>query len=337
MRPGLLLPGALLAVLAGGCASPAPPDPVVAPPTPGGTTSTANPTEPPAADSVPSATARPAPPTAKPGAAEQARLDAALIAAAWDNDLDRARGLIRRGADVNAEDRTEQSAFLIATSEGHRELLELTLRHGGDVDAKDSFNGTGLIGAADRGHADIAGRLIQAGVEVDHVNRLGWSALHEAIILGDGSPRYVDTVRVLVAAGADVQLPSQRDGTAPLDHARTRGFTEIADVLRAALDRRQPPRGEANRALLAASRTGGATAAVLALRAGADLETRDARGRTPLLLAVTQNRPAVARLLIYLGADPERADADGVTALQHAQRRGQPEVTRLLRRASALR
>ena len=37
-------------------------------------------------------------------------------------------------------------------------------------------------------------------MEVDHVNRLGWTALHEAIILGDGSQRYVDTVRELVAA-----------------------------------------------------------------------------------------------------------------------------------------
>ena len=56
------------------------------------------------------------------------------------------------------------------------------------MDSKDTFNGTGLIRAAERGHADIVGRLIQADVEVDHVNNLGWTALHEAIILGDGTP-----------------------------------------------------------------------------------------------------------------------------------------------------
>ena len=85
--------------------------------------------------------------------------------------------------------------------------------------ANDSYNGTGLIRAADRGHAAVAGRLVQAGVAVDHVNRLGWTALHEAIILGDGSGRYVDTVRVLVAADADLRLPSRRDGVRPLAHA----------------------------------------------------------------------------------------------------------------------
>ena len=149
----------------------------------------------------------------RPDPDEQRRLDAALIKAAWQNDGEGARELIARGADVNAKDETVQSAYLIATSEGYLELLNLTLEHGGDVDSKDSFNGTGLIRAADRGHADIAGRLVQAEVKIDHINNLGWTALHEAIILGDGSGRYVDTVRVLVAAGADLRLPSQRDGS----------------------------------------------------------------------------------------------------------------------------
>ena len=204
---------------------------------------------------------------------------------------------------MNAKDSTVQSAYLISTSEGYLELLNLTLQHGADVDSKDSFNGTGLIRAADRGHADIAGRLIQADVEIDHINNLGWTALHEAIILGDGSGRYVDTVRVLVAAGADLRLRSQRDQTTPIEHATSKGHQEIAQLLRAALEADRPSKQQANRRLLAAAESGDATAAALALRAGANLETRDARGRTPLLLAVAEDRLAVARLLLYLGAD----------------------------------
>ena len=155
-----------------------------------------------ASSPVPSTT-RPSPQSAKstpapqPGAKELARLNQQLIKAAWDNDLRRARDLIARGADVNAKDNTVQSAYLISTSEGYLELLTLTLKHGADVDSKDSFNGTGLIRAADRGHADIVGRLVQADIKINHINNLGWTALHEAIILGDGSHRYVDTVRVL--------------------------------------------------------------------------------------------------------------------------------------------
>ena len=244
----------------------------------------------------------------KPDAKERARLNQQLIKAAWDNDLRRARALIARGADVNAKDNTVQSAYLISTSEGYLELLNLTLKHGADVDSKDSFNGTGLIRAADRGHADIAGRLVQSDVKINHVNNLGWTALHEAILLGDGSRRYVDTVRVLVAAGADPRLPSQRDQIRPLEHATSKGHDEIAQVLRAALEADKPSKRVANRRLLAAAESGDATAAALAIRSGASLETRDERGRTPLLLAATQDRLAVARLLVYLGADPDALD-----------------------------
>jgi ankyrin repeat protein len=245
--------------------------------------------------------------------AQQAELDARLIAAAWDDDLRRARSLIADGADVNAKDESVQSAYLIATSEGFRDLLELTLAHGADVDAKDSFNGTGLIRAAERGHADVVGRLVQAGTDLDHVNNLGWTALHEAVILGDGSTRYLDTVRVLVAAGADVRLRSQRDQITPSTHARRKGFDDIARELQAASKsdtarERGAGRREANRRLLAAAAAGDATAAALALRAGADLETRDDRGRTPLLVAASESNLAVARLLVHLGADPDALD-----------------------------
>jgi uncharacterized protein len=244
----------------------------------------------------------------RPGAKERARLNQQLIKAAWDNDLRRARDLIAKGADVNAKDNTVQSAYLISTSEGYLELLDLALEHGADVDSKDSFNGTGLIRAADRGHADIAGRLVQADIEINHINNLGWTALHEAIILGDGSRRYVDTVRVLVAAGADVRLPSERDQISPLEHATSKGHKEIAQVLRSALEADDPSKREADRRLRAAAERGDPTAAALAVRAGARVETRDERGRTPLLLAATKDRLGVARLLIYLGADPDALD-----------------------------
>ncbi len=52
------------------------------------------------------------------------------------------------------------------------------------MDLHDSFDGTALIRAAERGHWDVVGRLLQTDLAVDHVNNLGWVALHEAIILG---------------------------------------------------------------------------------------------------------------------------------------------------------
>ena len=274
--------------------------------TPGAATPTVSSSATPSTRPTPQRTAVPTAP--KPNAKKQAALDEQLIAAAWKNDLRRARTLIDQGADVNAKDNTVQSAYLISTSEGYLELLNLTLRHGADIDSKDSFNGTGLIRAADRGHADIAGRLIQANIKINHINNLGWTALHEAIILGNGSRRYVDTVLVLIAGGADLRLPSQRDQISPLDHATAKGHNEIAKVLETALDADKPSKQVANRRLLAAAQRGDARAAALAVRAGAHLETRDQRGRTPLLLAVTEERLAVARLLVHLGANPDALD-----------------------------
>ena len=166
-------------------------------------------------------------------------VDRQLLAAAYENDVARARRLIADGADVNVRDETKQSAYLIATSEvgDDPRLLELTLRTGADVNAKDRYNGTGLIRAAERGNPRIVRRLLEAGIDRDHVNRLGWTALLEAIVLGDGGRRHAETVRALVRGGVDVNVPDS-DGVRPLRHAEQRGYDSIAAILRAAGARR---------------------------------------------------------------------------------------------------
>ena len=119
-----------------------------------------------------------------PDAEQQAELDDRLRDAAWSDDVSLARRLVAQGADVNAKDATEQSAYLVATSEGHLELLRLALRSGARVDDKDSWNGTGLIRAAERGHALVVVELLRAGIDHDHVNRIGYQAIHEAVATG---------------------------------------------------------------------------------------------------------------------------------------------------------
>lgn len=156
----------------------------------------------------------------------------ALVAASYGNHVDVARELVAAGADVNVKDQTEQSAYLIATSEVGDDpaLLELTLEAGADVNAKDSFNGTGLIRSADRGHVEIVRRLLETAIDVDHVNRLGWTALLEAILLGGGDERHTEVVRVLVAGGVDVNR-ADGSGVTPLAHARGSGYAEMAEIL----------------------------------------------------------------------------------------------------------
>jgi uncharacterized protein len=230
-----------------------------------------------------------------------------LVAAAYGNHLEAARLLVEAGADTNAKDETVQSAYLISTSEvgDDPRLLDLTLENGADVRSLDSYDGTGLIRAAERGHAAVVARLLRAGIAVDHVNRPGFTALHEAIVFGDGSQRYVDTVRLLVARGADARLAPVGDGTAPLEHARSRGQDAVAATIQAALG---PVPADPGGHLLDAAATGNPDQAAVALRAGAALEDRDPQGRTPLLLAAANDRVDVARLLVGLGADPDALD-----------------------------
>ena len=156
----------------------------------------------------------------------------ALVAAAYGNHLKIAELLLKAGADPNAKDETVQSAYLIATSEigDDPRLLRLTLRHGADVRSLDSWRGTGLIRAADRGFDTIVKVLLDTDIDIDHVNRIGYTALHEAVILGDGGPAHQRTVAALVAAGVDQKVKDPRGDTA-LDVARARGYREIVDLL----------------------------------------------------------------------------------------------------------
>ena len=179
---------------------------------------------------APAATASPAGtrPALPPEA--QAELDQRLIKAAKANDAALVGQLIRTGGNVNAKDAIQDSAFLYAGAEGFNEVLQLTLAAGADVRSTNRFGGTALIPASEHGHVDTVRILIAAGVPVDHVNNLGWTALLEAIILGDGGPRHTEVVRLLVNAGADVNLADSNRVT-PLAHAQQRGYGQIADIL----------------------------------------------------------------------------------------------------------
>ena len=272
--------------------------------------------------------------TPMPSPAAQARLDQQLRDAAWADDVTLAADLIGRGADVNAKDDTVQSAYLIATSEGYLDLLRLTLAHGAKVDDKDSWNGTGLIRAAERGHGDVVGQLLQAGIDRDHVNRIGYQAIHEAVWLGEDIAEYATTVRVLVAGGVQIDRPSGNEGLTPSEMARERRFSGLESVLRAA---QSAPPADPGTALLAAAEAGDANAAAVALRAGAKLEVRDDQQRTPLMRAVLGDHVAVAHLLVALGADPDALDyrkdtpwvmtgVTGSVAMLEALLPGQPDL-----------
>lgn len=154
-----------------------------------------------------------------------------LHVAAFRKQYAAARGLIGGGADPNALDRQQYDIVTIAAVANDLTMLKIALDGGASArNVTSPYNGTALIAAAHLGHADIVRALIAAGAPLNHVNNLGWTALIEAIVLGDGGPNHTDTLRALVEAGADVNLPD-RAGARPLALARQRGYKEMAEIL----------------------------------------------------------------------------------------------------------
>jgi ankyrin repeat protein len=107
------------------------------------------------------------------------------------------------------------------------EILEMTLAAGADLKSTNRYGGTALIPACHHGHVAAVKVLLATAIDRDHINNLGWTALLEAVILGDGGPVHTEIVDLLVAAGADVNI-ADREGATPLAHARHRGFRTIA-------------------------------------------------------------------------------------------------------------
>jgi ankyrin repeat protein len=142
-----------------------------------------------------------------------------------------ARALAQGGGDPRAKDRQRYDTVTIAAVANDLAMLRLALALGGDARAVTSpYDGTALIAAAHLGHVEVVRELIRAGAPLDHVNNLNWTALIEAVVLGDGGPRHLACVEALVAAGADPNIPD-REGVTPLAHARKRGHAAMAAVL----------------------------------------------------------------------------------------------------------
>jgi len=166
--------------------------------------------------------------------ARDARGRTPLMVATLENDLFKVKELIEAGADINLQDDLQDNPFLYAGAEGLTEILELLIAAKPDLKLLNRYGGTALIPAAHHGHVENVRMLLtQTKIDVNHVNNLGWTALLEAVILGNGGKAYQQIVRLLLDHGADVNRADSAK-VSPLQHARQRGFVEIETLLEAA-------------------------------------------------------------------------------------------------------
>jgi ankyrin repeat protein len=143
------------------------------------------------------------------------------------------RALAKAGADLGLLENDRYDAVTIAAVADDEETLRALLALGASAKLVTSrYDGTALIAAAHLGHVGVVKQLISAGAPLDHVNNLHWTALTEAVVLGNGGPRHIETVRALVLAGASTKL-TDRAGNTPLALAKARGYKEIVQILEA--------------------------------------------------------------------------------------------------------
>jgi uncharacterized protein len=154
-----------------------------------------------------------------------------LMVAAHGRHIDAAKALIEAKADLNLLDVQAYDVLTIAAVNDDAEMVRLAIASGGNARAVTSpYKGTALIAAAHLGHAEVVSALIAGKAPLDHVNNLGWTALIESIVLGNGGARHVATLEALVKAGADVNL-ADRQGVRPLTLAKSRGYARMVEIL----------------------------------------------------------------------------------------------------------
>ncbi len=158
----------------------------------------------------------------------------AIILASLHKHYDCVQILIEAGADINMQDNICANPFLLSCLTNDLTLLNLILPANPDLNRLTRFGGVGLTPACEKGHINIVRELLtRTDINVNQTNYVGWTPLLEAIVLNDGGETQQAIVRLLLEHGASPHM-TDKYGKTPLELAREKGFSEIAELLIAA-------------------------------------------------------------------------------------------------------
>ena len=279
-------------------------------------------------------------------------------AAHWD-DLEAADLLIKAGANLKAATRLGVTPLFIAVQSGTPAMVERLLAAGADAGAPFLSNGeTPLMVAARSGSLETVRRLLDANAAIDAkdtlrgTTALSWAAEENhaevvSLLLSRGAnPAAASKVTTGGGRGGDDDAPDD-PGPAPVGNANARGgvtplmvavrerAVETIDVLLGGGAPINQQSGDGTTALIVALQNGDAAIATRLIERGADVDLANAKGWSPLFLAVKARTretgtvpnpiidPAalmtVIRLIVEKGADVNvrtktRSEAYGATA-----------------------
>lgn len=151
-----------------------------------------------------------------------------LVDAVEHSNLELAKELITKGADVNQKDSSGNSLLIVSSANGNAEIVQLLLSSGAALDAVDAnMKATALHAAAYLGHPEVIKLLVEQGIDLDIQGPYnGYTALHDAVLQNN-----IEGVKILVESGANINLKGH-DGNTPLMLAKRQGNLEIIKILK---------------------------------------------------------------------------------------------------------
>lgn len=221
------------------------------------------------------------------------------------------------GADPNTANDDGYLPLHYTAREGFPEAVAALLKAWANPNATGRHGWTALHHAAHHDHHDAMRELLEARADPNLSNNRGRTPLHLAIIATASTGR-TETIATLLRFGADPN--ASEGGWTPLHFAARDGHVNAIPVLLEAgakPDVPTPDFGATPLHVVARSMEGRRRPEAISLlvAAGADPETRDADGRTPLLLAANSPFPDAVRALLSADVDPNARDRNGWTPL----------------------
>jgi ankyrin repeat protein len=218
-------------------------------------------------------------------------------AAHW-NDLEIVNLLLRSGAKVNVANRYGATPLSEAVVTGNAALVEALLNAGASPKTRTTEDGeTVLMTAARAGNVEAVKMLLERGADVNaRENYKGQTALMWA-----AAERHTEIVRLLLQHGADWRVRSIDRETKP---PKLSAASSISPIARGGFT-----------ALAFSAREGDIATARVMLDAGVDVNYGDIDNTSPLVVAIMNKQFSFAKFLLERGADPNTVDAYGRTPL----------------------
>lgn len=249
-----------------------------------------------------------------------------LFEAVGSRDAETVRTVLELGADPNSRNYHGEPALYFAATRCLTKTVEVLLEYGATPNSRDKYGETPVWVAAQKGMVEIVQMLVLAGADPHTVDDRGESPFWMAAALGKR-----ETALFLVQkCGADPNTRNPR-GETPLYYAASRGEAERVRMLVRDLGAGPNTRNNRGQSAVAAACPSTETVRVL-VECGADPDTADSKGLTPIMLAAMQGCTDIVRVLVEAGVDPNTPDGNGVTPIFHAVTNGHDNLVWLLAR-----